>query len=101
MKSYLRNTPGVPREDLRTAVRWLSYDFETKTGLLFMPPACCTDMSGCIKLFEKIDPAVVRIQTIAGTEADTRYDRIQGEWIARRGNQCLGKPQPENLTPRR
>ena len=54
-------------------VRRLEYDFTTRTGLLVMNDHDCTDMSGCIKVFEGIDPEVKIIRT---TQASGRRDTI-------------------------
>jgi hypothetical protein len=40
-----------------------------------MPPITCCDMVGCIKLFQAIDPKVRSIETYAGGQRDTFYER--------------------------
>lgn len=72
----------VWREDLGTLVSSLTYDFTTRIGRLLMPPDCCTDMRGVIFLFQRLDPCVVRIETIAGDKPDTIYVRQGHEWKA-------------------
>jgi len=71
------------RDDVQCFVKTLNYDFKTRVGQLFLEDRSCTDMSGCIGLFKKIDPDVRAIQTIAGKRRDTYYAIIDGEWQAR------------------
>jgi hypothetical protein len=43
----------------------------------------CTDMSGCIKVFEGMDPEVGLIRTIeACGRPDTTYRKLAGGWKA-------------------
>ena len=51
-------------------MRRIEYDFMTCTGKLFQDLVSFCDMSECIAYFEKIDPAVIRIQTYCGGEKD-------------------------------
>lgn len=67
---------GVFKEDLVTSVRRLEYDFELRAGFLYLPPSCCTDMGGCIKLFQAIDPEVSLIYTFEGGVQGTIYERV-------------------------
>jgi hypothetical protein len=71
-------------EGLACLVRSLSFDFANKRGELHLPPNCCCDMSGCIAVFQAIDPEVKEVQTFAGKEPDTRYWHCLDEdrWIA-------------------
>jgi hypothetical protein len=55
---------------LSTAVERLEYDYATRTGRLYQPPGCCTDMSGVIALFRHLHPAVERIETFADAWVD-------------------------------
>jgi hypothetical protein len=72
------------RADLWTPVKSLSYEFDTRTGVLVMPEGCCTDMSGAIALFRGIDAEVTRIETYGGAVRDTTYARgPRGKWDAR------------------
>jgi hypothetical protein len=72
----------VFREDVQCFVRDLGYDFRTKVGVLYLEDGGCTDMSGCIRLFKKIDPDVQTILTIAGRRRDTAYLRDDDHWRA-------------------
>ncbi len=72
------------RPDLGTSVTRLAYDFRTRTGRLILPAWCCTDMSGCLRLFTAIDSNVLRIETVAGTVPDTCYTRGASGWSAQR-----------------
>ena len=69
--------------DLGCYVQRLEYDFVTRTGTLIMCEISCTDMGGCIDLFKRIDPKVVHIRTIAGSEPDTEYRLMYGRWHAK------------------
>lgn len=73
----------VFREDVQCFVRHLSYDFKAKAGILYLEDGSCTDMSGCIGLFKKIDPNVSTILTIAGRRKDTAYVLADDGWQAR------------------
>jgi hypothetical protein len=73
----------VFREDVQCFVRTLEYDFKSKSGVLRLEDGSCTDMSGCIGLFKKIDPEVVKILTVAGHRKDTAYIRTDDGWQAR------------------
>jgi hypothetical protein len=42
----------------------------------------CTDMSGCIEAFKKIDSEVVKIETMGPDRKDTTYKLIDGKWEA-------------------
>ena len=58
-------------------VQRLEYDFTTRTGLLVMNEHDCADMSGCIKVFEGIDPEVKLIRTIEASGCrDTIYLKL-------------------------
>lgn len=70
------------RQMLHTTVRRIEYDFVSFTGRLYMAANCCCDMGECIAFFKRIDPDVIFISTIAGTEGDTSYRLIDGEWHA-------------------
>jgi hypothetical protein len=60
-------------EGLGTCIWSLSYDAHTRTGTIEMPEGSCTDISGAIALFTRIDPAVVRVITKAGGKLDTSF----------------------------
>lgn len=66
---------GVWRHDLQCQARRVEYDFETRTGLLHLGVMCCTDMDGCIRLFQRIDPDVRAIYTFSASCEDTAYYR--------------------------
>ena len=70
-------------QGLGTCIWSLSYDARTRTGTSEMPEGYCTDMSGAVTLFTRIDPAVVRVITKAGGTVDTIYERVKGTtWTA-------------------
>ncbi len=68
--------------ELQCDVLGIAYDFVTKLGIVHIEEGDCTDMTGCIDVFQRIDPRVMQIQTIAGGRDDTRYARRRGQWIA-------------------
>jgi len=70
------------RDDVQCFVQKLTYDFKTRIGVLVLEDNSCTDMSGCIQLFKKIDPSVEAIQTIAGNRKDTTYRLVDEKWQA-------------------
>ena len=73
------------RDDVQCYVDRLEYDFQRRAGKLFMGENSCTDMSGCIGLFKKIDPGVELIETIASPShprRDTTYRLVDGKWQA-------------------
>jgi hypothetical protein len=75
-------------EELKAAVKSISYDFDTKIGNLYMPDMCCTDMSGCIAFFQRIDPRVESIYTFSNGVRDTSYHLRGGEWRANTAHQA-------------
>jgi hypothetical protein len=86
----LHSINGYDRDDtecwspkLCCSVRSITYDFQTRTGRLDMPPITCCDMTGCINFFRAINPQVRRIETYAGGRRDTFYQRNeQNQWCA-------------------
>ena len=66
----------------KTQVHELRYNFDISTGWLYLPHGCCTDMAGCIALFQAIDPKVERIGTYAGANRDTSYQLTKDGWKA-------------------
>lgn len=61
----------------------LEYSFQTRTGTLVMKEGSCTNMTGCIALFRRIDPDVRAIATQSGADIDTSYHRDNdGRWVA-------------------
>lgn len=61
----------------------VTYDFKTRSGRLDIGNGGCCDMSGCISLFQQIDPAVASITTYSDGDIDTIYTRTAGKWSAR------------------
>lgn len=65
-------------------LKGLAYDFEKKSGDLFMGSTSCTDMMGCIEIFQQIDPDVRFIQTwrcgSAERVKDTSYSIVGDQW---------------------
>ena len=75
--------PDVFWPELQTPLVRLTYDVRTRTGVLYLPPISCTDTTGAIERFTRLDPYVRCIRTVAGDEEDTRYDRLpSGQWVA-------------------
>ncbi|GAC1040804.1 hypothetical protein [Rhizobium sp. No.120] len=80
----------VYHPELQCSVLGISYDFTTRQGILNMAETNACDMPGCIAFFQRIDPKVQAIRTIAGDVDDTSYRLVGKEWKAslppRRGN---------------
>src|ERR1700745_3824056 len=80
---------GRPMNDIfhdrfQCFVQRLEYDFATRTGVLVMDDDNCTDMRGCIRVFEAIDPDVKIIRTMeASGHRDTSYLKLATGWEAR------------------
>jgi hypothetical protein len=74
---------GAWREDLQTSVWSIEYDFIERRGTLRLPPLCCTDMSGCVRLFERIDPGVEAIDVTTPDEHVNTYRRLASGWTSR------------------
>jgi hypothetical protein len=67
--------PPIPGER-----RFLSYDFQTRTGFLVMASGSW-DLGAGLALFEAIDPRVADVFTFSnGGVPDTAYTRVDGEW---------------------
>jgi hypothetical protein len=79
------------RADVMCYVERLDYCFASRQGTLYVREGNCTDMLGCIALFQAIDQRVRRIQTASGTRPDAAYILDGGEWTAR----CM-RPAPAN-----
>jgi hypothetical protein len=60
----------------------LAYDFRSQTGELYFPGGNCCDMSGCVAVFEGIDPKVTAINTYSGDEAETMCRKEGKKWNA-------------------
>lgn len=69
-------------ERLKCGVVSLAYDFGSHTGQLHLPDGHCCDMTGCIDLFQEIDPEVTAIYTYSGGRADTAYRKSGTKWNA-------------------
>jgi hypothetical protein len=70
-------------EELQTFIVSIEYIPLERRGILRMPYCCCCDMVGCIRLFERINDEIEKIETFAGEVRDTVYMRRQGgEWRA-------------------
>jgi hypothetical protein len=72
------------RKDLQCTVWGLEYDFKERVGTLLAAPYQRCDMGACIALFEKIDPKVKTIFTVAGETPDVVYTRNVKSWNANR-----------------
>jgi hypothetical protein len=75
-----RPTRAVLDERLMCHVVSLAYDFRNHTGQLYVGDGECCDMSGCVALFEGIDPEVKAVNTFAGDQADTAYRKKGNDW---------------------
>jgi len=77
-----RERGAVFHEGMVTAVRSIMYDFPRRSGMVWMPDLCAADMTGTIALFERIDPHVEFIITMAGEQENARYIKSGGVWRA-------------------
>lgn len=68
--------------ELQCFVESIEYDFELRLGSVHIDAGGCTDMSGAITLFERIDPTVIRIETFSDDKQDTVYVRRESGWVA-------------------
>lgn len=89
----MSGTPTIERQEPGYIFNWttqcfvrnVAYDFEKRSGVLYMNAGNCTDMSGCIAYFKSIDQDVRRIDTVAGEKWDGVYFiNDLGKWEARR-----------------
>jgi hypothetical protein len=68
---------------LQCSLKRLEYNPETRIGMLWLGDGECTDMSGAIAVFQRIDPEVQTIVTWSGCKQDTAYHRtVAGAWRA-------------------
>jgi hypothetical protein len=70
----------------------LEYHWRSRLGRIYLEPLCCTDMTGAIELFTRIDPKVTRIEVYSGGLFDTIYHCEAGAWVAREPQRA---PVPE------
>ena len=89
-------TPDHPFHDgLVSYVERLTYDFNKRSAVLELPPMSCASMTGCIRLFERIDPDVEEIKTISGyggSRYDGTYRKMGGEWLSFRTTKAGTEP---------
>ena len=78
----MTNSKPTYKSELQCSVLGVTYDFLTKRGVLIMEEGNACDMSGCIAFFQRIDPGVKAIQTMAGDVYDTSYRLVGEEWEA-------------------
>ena len=60
----------------------LDYDFQTRSGHLWLTDGHCVDMSAAVEAFTAIDVQVETIHTWSGDKPDTWYTRRGGAWEA-------------------
>lgn len=97
MDTHVTPEGWVYRADVQCHVKVLEYDFAKRRGTLKMEDGSCTDMMGCVRLFQAIDPNVSDILTFSGERRDTRYMRSGEDW---RAFGPVDKIQPSPATPR-
>ena len=73
-------TRGVLDKRLMCHVISLAYDFRSHAGQVYFPDGECCDMSGCVALFEGIDPKVTIVRTFSGDREDTVYRKEGKGW---------------------
>ena len=74
----------------------LSYDYNTKEGVLFIAEDGCTDMSGCIAVFSVLDPAVTLITTSSESGDWTVYRRSGDFWQVTDSSGAVGPAEHES-----
>jgi hypothetical protein len=63
-------------------VESIKYDFESRLGTVFVHEDGCTDMSGAIATFKRIDPKVEMVVVYSGDDLDIVYQRRNKDWDA-------------------
>lgn len=88
-KSY-----AVWNDEAQCFVHFINYDYISGVGSIMMLTGNCCDMSGTIRLFERIDKNVNSIISYYPEgDPDTVYIKVAGKWQARRS----GKSRPINI----
>jgi hypothetical protein len=67
---------------LQANVEKVVIDFEEHCVELHLEAGNFCDMTGAIEIATEFDSEVTCIQTYSGTESDTAYSKIAGEWSA-------------------
>jgi hypothetical protein len=87
---------SVINEELVCTARQLIYDVEEQRGFIYVAAGFCTDMSGAIWLFKRVDPHVREVIVVAGGEVDTIYTKLGQKWRAafriHDGSWIVGEP---------
>lgn len=69
--------------DLMAVPTKADYNYVTRTGRITLAGLGCTDMTGAIRFFRRIDPGVQVINTFNDDGPDTVYSRTEnGDWVA-------------------
>ncbi len=71
---------------LLCCVKKLKYNFEKKTGYIYIPEYDKIEMGACVDLFISIDEEVERIFTFAGDKENSAYFKCSGDWKIRFNN---------------
>ena len=67
---------------LHCGITSLACDFRNHTARLDVPTGECCDMTGCVSLFQEIDPNVRIIRVYSGVELDIEYRLGKIGWTA-------------------
>ena len=88
MNNYPDGYDAVWNEDFKCFVYHVGYILDGKIGAVSMKEGGCTDMSGAIRYFKRIDKEVQTIITHYGNpaEPDTCYYREGDDWVAQRSD---------------
>ena len=71
-------------EQLQTSVYEVHYYADRLLGALVLPAGYCTDMTGAIAFFKRIDPRVRQVQVFEERRLDIVYDFTDAEgWVAK------------------
>jgi hypothetical protein len=73
---------GVWSDLLQCFVLTVYYDPEAQCGDLHLPDRSWCDMSGCIALFQRLDPEVQQIQVWERSDRTNLYRRVGKRWEA-------------------
>jgi hypothetical protein len=71
-------------QQMQCLVEHVTYSFERRYGTVELPDMNCTDMTGCVRFLQTVDPWVKSIEVFVGGFSDVLYKAdTSGKWIAR------------------
>jgi hypothetical protein len=75
-----------------------TYDHGARLVRLHLPAGCCTDMAGTLEFALTRFPATRRIETFAGVEPDTAYEKHGRAWFAYLPSRRYPSPTARSIT---